>query len=97
MPTRVCRVACVFKAPTAVDQFQPCAHGSLGVILMGLRIAEVDKDAVAHVLRDKATEAQHGFSDAFLISRDNLLANPPGPCATESAVEPTKSENITVT
>ena len=39
------------------DQLQPCAHGPLGVVLVGLRVAEVDEDTVAHVLRDEAAEA----------------------------------------
>jgi hypothetical protein len=35
------------------DQFQPCAHGSLSIVLVGLGIAEVNQDAIAHVLRYK--------------------------------------------
>ena len=49
------------------DQLQPRAHGPLGVVLVGLGIAEVDKDAVAHVLRDETAEALHGLGDALLI------------------------------
>jgi hypothetical protein len=33
----------------------------LGVVLMGLRIAEIYEDAVAHVLRYEPAEALHGF------------------------------------
>ena len=54
------------------DQLQPCAHGPLGVVLVGLRIAEVDQDPVAHVLRDEAAEALHGLGDALLIGRNDL-------------------------
>ena len=39
------------------DQLQPCAHGPLGVVFMRLRIAEVDENAVAHVLRYKPAKA----------------------------------------
>ena len=39
------------------DQFQSDPYRSLGVILMRLRIPEVDKDTVAHVLRDEPAEA----------------------------------------
>ena len=39
---------------------------------MGLRIAEIDKDAVAHIFRDKAAEAAHDLGDAFLIGRNDL-------------------------
>ena len=54
------------------DQLQPCAHGPLCVVLVGLRIAEVDQDPVAHVLRDEAAEALHGLCDALLIGRNDL-------------------------
>ena len=72
MPTRVCRAAWVFRAPDCRDQLQPCAHGPLGVVLVGLRIAEVDQHPVAHVLRDEAAEALHGLGDALLIGRNDL-------------------------
>ena len=39
------------------DQCEPCAHGSLCVVLVSLRIAEVDENAVAHVLCYEAAEA----------------------------------------
>ena len=54
------------------DHFQPCPHRPLGVVLMGLRIAEVDEHAVAHVFGHEAVEAAHGLGDAFLIGRNDL-------------------------
>ncbi len=54
MPTRVCRGAGDFSAVNRRDQFQPRAHRPLGVVLMGLRIAEIDQHPVAHVLRHEA-------------------------------------------
>ena len=54
------------------DYFQPGPHGPLGVVLMRLRIAEVDQDAVAHVFRHEAVEAAHGLGDAFLIGRNDF-------------------------
>ena len=54
------------------DQLQPRANRPLGVILMGLRIAEVDEDTVAHVFRHEAAEAAHRLGDAFLIGRNDL-------------------------
>ena len=54
------------------DQLQPCAHGPLCVVLVGLRIAEVDQHPVAHVLRYEAAEALHGLRDALLIGRNDL-------------------------
>ena len=72
MPTRVCSGALDFSPLTACDQLQPRPHRSLGVVLMGLRIAEVHEHAVAHVLRDEPAEAAHGLGDALLIGRNDL-------------------------
>jgi len=54
------------------DECQSASHRSLGIVLMGLGIAEIDQDAVAHVFGDKAAEALHSLSDALLISRNDL-------------------------
>ena len=72
MPTRVCRGAWVFRALTAATNSKPGAHGPLCVVLVRLRIAEVDQDTVAHVFRHEATEALHGLGDALLIGRNDL-------------------------
>jgi hypothetical protein len=76
---------------------QPCTHGSLCVVLMGLGIPEVDQDPVAHELRYEAAEATHGLGDALLIGRNETSRRSSGSMRAENAVEPTKSENITVT
>src|SRR5271154_1255948 len=39
---------------------------------MSLRIAEVDQDTIAHVLRDEPAEAANRLRDAFLIGRNDL-------------------------
>jgi hypothetical protein len=39
---------------------------------MGLRIAEINQHAVAHVFRHEAAETAHGLGNAFLISRNDL-------------------------
>jgi hypothetical protein len=39
---------------------------------VGLRITEVDQDAIPHVLRNEAAEATHGLGDALLIGRNDL-------------------------
>jgi hypothetical protein len=51
-------------------QGRPC--GPLGIVFMSMRVAEINQHAVAHVFRDKPSVSLHGFSDAFLISRDEL-------------------------
>ena len=64
-------------------------------MLVSLRIAEIDEHAVAHVLRDEPAKALHGLGDAVLIGGDDLRRSS-GSMRAESAVEPTRSENITV-
>jgi hypothetical protein len=78
------------------DQLQSCAHGSLCVVFMRLGVAEVDQHPVAHELRDETAETPHGLGHALLVGRDDL-AEVFRVHAGESAVEPTRSENITVT
>ena len=95
MPTRVCRGAWVFRH-LQPHQLQPCPHSPLCVVLMGLGVTEIHQDTVAHVLRNEPAEALHGLRNALLIGR-NDLAESSGSMRAESAVEPTKSENITVT
>ena len=72
MPTRVCRGAFVLSARTAPDQLQPRPNRPLGIILVGLRIAEIHQHAVAHVFGHEAAETAHGLGDAFLIGRNDL-------------------------
>jgi hypothetical protein len=54
------------------DQIQPGSYRSLGVVLMRLRIAEVDRHAVAQILRHEATKPAHDLGGAFMIDRDDL-------------------------
>jgi hypothetical protein len=44
-------------------QFLPRAYRFLSVIFVGLGVAEVDQDPVAHVVRDEASEALNGLRD----------------------------------
>ena len=62
----------VLSAAHRRDQLQPGPHRPLGVVLVGLRIAEIDEHAVAHVFGDEPAEAAHGLGDAFLIGRNDL-------------------------
>ena len=59
MPTRTCRGAPARRPKPGhrLDERQPGAHRALGIVLVRLRIAEIDEDAVAHVLGDEAAEA----------------------------------------
>ena len=53
-----------------LDHRQPGAHRALGVVLMRLRIAEIDQHAIAHVLGDKAGEAADRVGDGAVIGAD---------------------------
>jgi hypothetical protein len=62
---------------------------------MGLGIAKVHEHSIAHILRYEPAEALHSLGNALLICRNDLVQV--GSMRAESAVEPTRSENITVT
>ena len=72
MPTRVWSGVWRLERSHRRDQLQSRPHRTLGVILMGLRIAEINKYAVAHIFGDVAAKAAYGLGDAFLIGRDDL-------------------------
>jgi hypothetical protein len=78
-----------------IDDIETHPHRTLGLVLMGPRVAEIDEDAVAHVLRDKAVVAPDRRAAAVLIRRDDV-AQIFGSIPVESAVDPTRSQNITV-
>jgi hypothetical protein len=61
-----------FETAYRRDQLQPCTHGSLCVVLVGVGIPEVDQHPIAHVLRNEAAEALNGLGDALLVSRSYL-------------------------
>src|SRR5262245_10693409 len=55
-----------------VDQGEAGTNSSLGVILMRLRITEVDENAVAHVFCHEPAEAADGLGNTLLIGGDDL-------------------------
>jgi hypothetical protein len=54
-------------SPANAYQLQSSPYRPLGVVLMGLWIAEVHEDAVAQIFRDEPAEATYRLGDAFLI------------------------------
>jgi hypothetical protein len=54
------------------EQRQSSAHRSLGVVLVGAWIAEINQHAVAHVLRDKAIEPGDDLGDGAVIGADDF-------------------------
>src|SRR5580704_2373119 len=51
---------------------QPRPDRPLGIVLMRLRVAEIDQDAVAHVPGDQAIEPGDDFGDGAVIRADDL-------------------------
>ena len=78
-----------------LDDREPGAHRPLGVVLMRLRPAEIGQHAVAHELGDVALEARDPPAQRVLVGAHDV-AHVLGVEAAESAVEPTRSTNITV-
>ena len=75
---------------------QPGADRPLGLVLVGLRPAEVGEHAVAHELGDVARRNAPSRRPPRSGRRGLPRASPPGRAARDSAVEPTRSTNITV-
>ncbi len=55
-----------------IDDIETRPHRSLGLVLMGARVAEIDQDAVAHVLGDKAVVAPDRGTAPALKRRDDI-------------------------
>ena len=55
------------------DQRQPRAHRPLGIVLMGLRIAEIGEHAVAHIFGDETTGLGDDLGATSVIGADDLL------------------------
>ena len=60
------------EASDSVDDVQPRPDRPLGIVLMRARVAEIDENAVAHVLGDEAIEHGDDLGDRAVISADQL-------------------------
>ena len=60
------------EATNCVNHVEPGPDRPLGIVLMRARVAEIDQDAVAHVLGDKAIEAPDDIGDGPMIRGDDL-------------------------
>ena len=97
MPTRLANAAAPLSSrPTRSISARPARTASLGIMLMRLRIAKIGEDAVAHILGDIAPEPRDHLGHGGVICRRAPPANLPDQGEMTSAVEPTKSQNITV-
>jgi hypothetical protein len=69
---RLQRCSCRRVEPAyRLDQRQPGPHRPLGIVLVGARIAEIGKHAVAHVFGDKPAAALNDRGDAAMITADH--------------------------
>ncbi len=75
---------CGIQLRHRIDDVETRPHRTLGLVLMGARVAEIDQDAVAHVLRDKAVVAPDRRTAPALIRRDHIAqifgVHPGGEC-----------------
>ncbi len=75
---------CGIQLRHRIDDVETRPHRPLGLVLMGARVAEIDEDAVAHVLRDKAVVAPDRGTAPALIRRDDIAqifgVHPGGEC-----------------
>ena len=55
-----------------LDYRQPRPHRTLGIVLMCLRIAEIDQHPVAHIFGDKPIEAADRLGNGAVIVPDQL-------------------------
>jgi len=60
------------EAADRVDDPEPRPDRPLGIVLMCLRVAEIDQNPVAHVLGDKAIEPGDDLGDGAVIRGDYL-------------------------
>ena len=72
------------------DEHQSRPDGRLGIVLVRVRVTKVDEHPIAHVLGHEAVEPSDRPRDALMIGADH------GTRFVESAVEPTRSVNMTV-
>jgi hypothetical protein len=75
---------CGIQLRHRIDDIETRPHRTLGLVLMGARVAEINEDAVAHVLGDKAVVAPDRRAAAVLIRRDHIAqifgVHPGGEC-----------------
>ena len=54
-----------------IDQRQPASRSTLGIVLVRLRISEINQDPVAHVAGDKPAKALDNLCDAAMVGADD--------------------------
>ena len=60
------------QAGDRLDHRQSGAYRPLGIVLVRLRVAKIDQDAVAHVLGDKTVETADRLGDGPVVAAEQL-------------------------
>jgi hypothetical protein len=70
-----CRLAVKLFGPIElrhpIDQRQPASGGTLAIVLVRLRTAEINQDSVAHIAGDKPAKTLDDLCDAAMVSADD--------------------------
>ena len=72
MSSRTAKGSGASRCAAASDHREPGPDATLGVVLMRLRIDEINQDTVAHVFGDKPRAAADRVGDGAVIGADNL-------------------------
>jgi hypothetical protein len=72
IPTRTEGRSPIWSRPHRLDHCKPGPDGVLSILLVGLRIAEIDQDAIAHVLGYEAAEPGHRLGHTSVIGSDHV-------------------------
>ncbi len=56
-----------------LDHSQRGAHRLLRIVLLGVRVTEVDEHAVTNATGNEATEPGHSLGNALLVGADHLM------------------------
>ncbi len=85
-----------FETRNCFNQAEGRANGLFGIILMRFGIAKIRKHAVAHIARYNTFVIANDPCDFGMVTRLMTVRKSSGSSRTERAVDPTMSQNNTV-
>ena len=78
-----------------LDDCEAGLHGALGVVFVGLRVTEIGEHTFAHIFADETAAALDPIRAAAMVGAE-ILRMSSGSSLADMAVEPTRSQKITV-
>jgi hypothetical protein len=60
------------QRPHGFDNPQSCAHGPMGIVLVGFGVAKVNEKPITQILRYVSIKTLNNFSSRFLVGAHNL-------------------------